>query len=314
MKIYLNLNDFPVYKKPAAVAIGNFDGVHVGHQHIFKIVSEISQKRHYPPVAVTFFPHPGKMTHPEKIFLIQTLNQRLDDIAALGIDDILVIPFDRNFANITALEFVRDILYEKIQSAHIVVGNNFRFGKNRSGNVAMLKELASPYNICVHLVSPVQLNREPVSSSSIRKCLFSSQIDKANQYLGKPYTIHGRVIKGQSRGRALGFPTANLLTENEILPPGVFISKSRFDGRTCTSLTNIGIRPTFEDEKKNKNDLHVETYLIGMEAPLYGKHMRLSLLKKIRDEKTFRSPLDLQVQIRKDLDYALAYLESSRPI
>jgi riboflavin kinase / FMN adenylyltransferase len=310
MEIYLNLNDLPRFKKPMAAAIGNFDGVHIGHQHILKLLLEISQQHDYLSLVITFFPHPGTLMHPDRMHLIQTLNQRLDEIAQFGIDKALVIPFDRNFAGISPSDFVENILHRTLHAGHIIVGSNFKFGKNRSGSVDTLKELSSPFNISIHMVSPVMLNQEPVSSSRIRRFLAAGRIEKANRYLGKPYRIQGRIVKGQSRGRTLGFPTANLLPENEILPEGVFISRSYFNGYAYHSLTNIGIRPTFQSEERKISRLNVETYLINNNSPLYGKLMTLELLKKIRDEKHFRNPLDLKIQIQKDLKNALLYFDT----
>lgn len=314
MEIYLNLNDLPSFEKPTAAAIGNFDGVHAGHQHIFKRLLDISQKHTVSSVAVTFFPHPGKMIHPQKIQLIQTLNQRLDDIASFQIDIAVVIPFDKDFAATAPSDFVENILHENLRAQHVIVGSNFKFGKNRSGDTDFLKKSASFFNICVHSVGPVKLNDEPVSSSAIRRYLHAGQIEKANLFLGKPYSIRGRVIKGHSRGRMLGFPTANLLPENEILPPGVFITRSRFNGKKHPSLTNIGTRPTFHPPHHGKNHLNVETYLTDIDSPLYGKHMTVEILKKIRNEKCFRNPEALRKQIRKDLQSARAYFEQASSV
>ncbi len=310
MKIYLNLNDFPVFEKPVAAAIGNFDGVHIGHQHLLRLLLDISKQHDYLSLVVTFYPHPGKLTHPGKIHLIQTLNQRLDEISHFQIDMALVIPFDRNFAEIPPQDFVKNILHHKLNAEHIIVGSNFKFGKNRSGNVDKLKELSSPFHICVHQVSPVKLNNEHVSSSAVRRCLYAGRIEKAHKYLGKPYAIRGRIIKGHSRGRTLGFPTANLFPENEILPKGVFLSQAQIDGSKYHSLTNIGTRPTFQSEVQEKERLNVETFLIDIDFPLYGKHMTLEILKKIRDEKRFRNPEDLKTQLQDDLKTALAYFNS----
>ncbi len=311
MKVFLNLNELPKYEKPVAAAIGNFDGVHIGHQHILKLLLEITQQGDYLSLVVTFFPHPGKLTHPDKIQLIQTLNQRLDEISKYQVDMALIIPFDRKFSEISPFDFVTGILHTKLRAEHVIVGSNFKFGKNRSGDVNTLKELCAFRNICVHLVSPVTLNHEHVSSSAVRRFLSAGRIDKANEYLGKPYAIRGRIIKGHSRGRTLGFPTANLFPENEILPKGVFISQSTLDGRRYRSLTNIGIRPTFQTDQDKDETVNVETYLIDVRSPLYGKNMTLELLRKIRDEKHFRNPEELKRRIRKDLDSALQYFNAA---
>ena len=252
---------------------------------------------------LTFSPHPEKILGRRWIKMIQTLDQRVAGFQELGIQTVLVTPFDRKFLNLTRREFVYKVLLNPIHAREVIVGENFRFGKGRSGDIRFLKQMGEHCGFIVHSIPPVIKGGRVVSSSRIRTLLEEGQMEKARNLIGRPYEIEGRVVKGSSRGKILGFPTANIETENEIAPLGVFITQTQTEGRTFCSLTNLGGRPTFAEDK-----LRIETFLLDFEGKLYGKKVRIRFLRKLRDEKKFASPLALAKQIRRDIEEAKTFL------
>lgn len=296
---FSELSDF---KKNTAVAIGNFDGVHLGHQRILEHLVRSAKKDHLISVVLTFSPHPGKFFNKDKFLLIQSPKEKLDLIARFQIEKTVVLPFDKIVSSLSPFQFVKNILINSLRSKLIVVGSNFRFGKGRKGDVKTLQKISQQHNISLHSIPQVTLNGEIVSSSRIRTLLLEGKIEKVNQFLGRPYQITGRVIQGYSRGKHIGFPTANLSPENEIMPQGVFITQSIIGEKTLPSVTNIGQCPTF-----NKKKTHIESYIINLESEIYGRKMGIQLLKKIRNEKKFDSPEMLKKQITKDIATAKKY-------
>jgi len=298
------LSEIPDLKNNTAVAIGNFDGVHLGHQKILDHLNSIAKKKHLDSVVLTFSPHPEAFFRRDRFFLIQPPEEKLNMISRFHVDLSVVIPFDKTFSTLSPTRFVEDILLDSLHSRFIVVGRNFKFGKNRKGDVKLLRKIAQQHNISLHSVPQVSLNGEIISSSKIRQLLRRGKIEKANRFLGHPYKITGKVIKGFSRGRHIGFPTANLSPDNDIIPSGVFITESLIGSKKFPSVTNIGHCPTF-----NKNKIDVESYIMDLEADLYGKKMGIFLLKKIRDEKKFDSPERLKQQIKKDISITKQYFK-----
>ncbi|MFQ6070854.1 MAG: riboflavin biosynthesis protein RibF, partial [Candidatus Aminicenantales bacterium] len=239
--------------------------------------------------------------------LIQTLDQRLESIESLGIKYAVIVPFNQNFATLSSLEFVQKILKETLKVESAVVGENFRFGKDREGDISQLIRFGKRFGFRVHEISSVEKNGRRVSSSLIRSMLEAGSIEEANQFLGRNYEIRGKVVKGMSRGKALGFPTANIKSENEIVPPGVFISEAIIDNKKYLSMTNVGHRPTFGPE-----ELHVESYLLNLKNDIYGKKISLSFIKKMREERKFTSVDQLATQLRKDLKMTKSYFKLQR--
>jgi riboflavin kinase/FMN adenylyltransferase len=302
MKIIRGLEEIPEFSKKSAVAIGNFDGVHLGHKRILETLVYEAKKNGLNSLILTFSPHPKKVVGKEPIEMIQSLDQRLTSMSLFHVQAALILRFDKKLANYTAQEFIQRLVLKPLKAEEIIVGENFCFGKNRQGCNETLQSLAKTNNFQVHIISPVTVEETTVSSSLIRNLLHKGRIEKANALLGRPYEIEGRVIKGQSRGKGLGFPTANIQPKNEILPEGVFLSNTVIDGKDYASLTNVGKCPTFEQEDKN-----VESYIINFKKDIYGKKINVHFLKKIRGEKKFSSAEALVSQMQKDLALAKEY-------
>jgi riboflavin kinase/FMN adenylyltransferase len=284
---------------PTAVAVGNFDGLHLGHLRILKTLTQEATARNLNSLVITFSPHPEKILGQEAIHMIQTLDQRLESLRLNGVDTALVIPFNDNFFRLTAEEFVRDILVGRLQAKLIVVGSDFRFGRQRQGNLEYLTQAGAELGFEVVVVPPVIMDGLIVSSSLIRGLLEKGQVEMANRYLGRPYEIAGRVIRGESRGQSLGIPTANIKTKNEILPAGVFITETQVKGSFFPSVTNIGNRPTFE-----ASDSSIETHLLNFQGDLYGLDIKIRFHQKIREEKKFSDPQELRRQVLQDIEKA----------
>ena len=295
MQILDRIPDSPLFSQRTSVAIGNFDGVHLGHQEILRTLLREASPKNRIPLVLTFSPHTQSIVGPNRIRLIQTLDQRTAAIQTFKIHTTLVLPFNRNLSSLSGEEFIRDIVFGKLQAAAVIVGDDFHFGKSRSADVSSLRSLGAKYGLEVHSVSAVTRNGQAVSSSLIRDLLYSGNVSTAAELLGRPYAVIGTVIKGKSRGKTLGFPTANIRTPNEILPPGVFITAIRIDSRDHQALTNIGQCPTF-----NQDGMHIESHLLDWREDLYGKRIDIRFIKKLRDEIRFAGPEKLMQQLEID--------------
>jgi len=307
MKIIRGFENLPAFSIQTVVALGNFDGVHTGHRSILNLVTGKARESGLISIVLTFSPHPEKVLGKKRVRLIQTLDQRLEEIRKFDLDVALVIPFDKEFSGLAAREFVQKILINLLRARIIVVGKNFRFGRDRVGGIRLLRQLASRYDIRVFSLPSVTKEGYTVSSSLIRTLLLQGKIEQADLLLGRSYQISGEVIRGQSRGKRIGFPTANIRTLNEIVPRGVFITKVDIDGKTWRALTNIGRRPTFEQK-----DMVIESFVFDFDKNLYGKNLTIQFIKKIREEMKFTTPKDLSDQIRKDIETAKNYFQQEK--
>ncbi len=296
MKVIRGLENYPSVSSHSIVAIGNFDGVHLGHQKILRCLEKKAKEYDLFSLVLTFFPHPGQVLVKDGIKMIQTLDQRIRGIKKFDIQAALIIPFDERFAQLSGQEFIRNIILKRLKAQAVIVGENFHFGKNREGDTGFLQHLASKYNFRICPVPSVIKDREAVSSSLIRSYLREGKVERASRLLGRSYEIEGTVIRGQSRGKALGFPTANIETENDIIPPGVFITQTRIGTQILSSMTNVGSQPTFDQQ-----GINIESYILNFEKNLYGKHIGIRFLKKIRNEIKFKTPDDLAMQLEKDM-------------
>lgn len=283
----------------SALAIGIFDGVHLGHQKIMKYLNQTAEKKKLTSAVLTFHPHPIDILKKSTIKMLQTIEQRIQEIKKFGIDTIWIIPFTKEFAGLSRDEFVRQIIVKKSKAEEIIVGENFYFGKNREGDINFLREAGRDYKFNVHSIASVKKDGETISSSRIRFDLEHGDLKHANLFLGRPYEITGQVIKGSSRGKELGFPTANILPENDIVPQGVYITSSFLDHDQYPSVTNIGVNPTF-----NRTGIQVETHLIDFKGDIYSRKITIRFLQKIRNEKKFDSSEALSLQIEKDIKMA----------
>jgi len=302
MQVLEGLSHFPSFSRPTAVAIGNFDGLHLGHQKILRFLVERAKKSRVHSLVLTFSPHPEKVLGQRSVAMIQTLSQRLAGIKEHGVQAVLVTAFDRTFSSLSSREFVQKVIVSACQAREVVVGENFRFGRNRAGDIKDLHRLGSRFGFVVHAIPAVRHDGQIVSSSFIRLLLAEGKIEKANVFLGRPYEIEGRVIKGAARGKSLGFPTTNILTANEIVPEGVFVTEAGIQGQTYPSVTNIGTRPTFGEDK-----LQIESFLFNFQGNVYRKKIRLHFLKKLRAERKFVSAPALINQIQRDISAAKDY-------
>ncbi len=258
-------------------------------------------------LVLTFSPHPEKVLGQQRVAMIQTLGQRLAGLRKLGVQAVLVAPFGQAFSRLSSREFFQDILISLLGAKEVIVGENFRFGLKRQGNIKAMRRLGREHGVIVHSFPQVKTKGRTVSSSLIRSFLFEGKVQEANALLGYPYEIEGKVIKGSSRGASLGLPTANIHTANEITPEGVFITAATLSRQTYPSVTNIGFRPTF-----GRDTFQVETFIFGFKRRIYGRRIRLGLLKKIRDEKKFSSPNALVRQVSKDVAVAQDFFKKSK--
>jgi len=307
MKVFYGLKASPSLSRKTIITIGNFDGVHLGHKKILQFLVRESQRYDLFSLVLTFSPHPDIILGKSKVKMIQTLNQRLKAIERFHVHGVLITPFNKEFFSLSSDEFIQRIVVSALKAEEVVIGKNFRFGKNREGNINTFRALGAQLNFRVHKIPKVIKKGRTVSSSLIRSLLQAGKIEEANILLGRPYEIEGRVIKGKDRGKALGFPTANIQTENEIIPRGVYVSQALIDSRTYPSLTNAGLRPTFGQE-----DMQIESYIIDFDKKLYGEEIAIRFIKKIRDEIKFKSPEALSRQIQKDLRQAKAHFKSNK--
>jgi len=302
MRVVRGLQAFRPPRRGTAVAIGNFDGVHPGHRHVLEELLRLARREGLSPVVLTFSPHPEKALRRTGIPLLQTREQKYGQIARLGLPYLLLVTLTPRLASLSAQEFVRSVLVRKMNVRAVVVGRGFRFGKDRRGTTADLRRLGRSLQILVRIVAPVTQAGRPVSSSLIRKALIRDDIELVRRLLGRPYEVWGRVVGGDKRGRRLGFPTANLRTQNELLPAGVFISSVLVQGRVYPALANVGTNPTFGDHPRR-----LEVYLLGYRGDLYGIKLGVKFLKRLRPERKFATRQALVAQMKRDLAAAQSY-------
>lgn len=290
----------------SVITIGNFDGVHLGHQKIIQTAISKAQTFRSVCLLYTFRPHPQIALRPDsKIQLLSSYDEKLKLIGEMGVDLILEEPFNPTFSKIGPYAFFQDILLKKLNSKAIIVGYDFAFGNERYGHLEMLQALCEEQKVDLTIVSPQKVEGEVVSSSKIRELLVSGALEKAHQFLGRPFSYHGIITRGDERGSKLGFRTANMRPEYPkiLLPFGVYATLTVLNGKKIPSVTNIGIRPTFVEGLNNSNPW-IETHLIGESTDLYGLSIEVQMIKKLRNEKKFNNLEDLKKQIEKDIQTA----------
>lgn len=304
MKIFHGTDNAGI-TRGTVLTLGVFDGLHLGHQRIMQTVVESARINQLVPTVITFDPHPRAVLHPENAPpLLQTLDQRLANFEVLGIEQAIVIRFDKEFAGTDAEVFLRDIVYERLQAREVFLGRGFAFGKNRGGNIELLREMSRRLGFFADEVPEVRLRRTRISSSKIRQLLSEGRVNLARRMLGRPYGVEGQIIHGFERGRTIGFPTANLHPHNRVIPKyGVYATATLIDGKWRRSITNVGIRPTFDDA----NNPSIESYVFDFDGDLYGDVLRVRFLHRIRDERKFSGIEELKAQIEKDTRPALEY-------
>jgi riboflavin kinase/FMN adenylyltransferase len=281
-------------RQGSAIAIGNFDGFHLGHVKILDTLKTIAREKNLESIVLTFTPNP-KIYFKRERHLINTYGQKKEILEAQGVDRVSIIDFLR-IVEMTNEEFLKDFLVDRFRMKHIVMGENFRFGKARKGDIGFLKTAAQRYGFQFTVVKPVMLDGIRISSTYIRQRLAEARIELANRMLGRRYFIEGVVAEGDKVGRQLGFPTINVDTQGALLPEGVFKTAVQIDDETYDSITYIGYRPTFMGKEKK-----VESHIFDFDRKIYGKTVRIYFERKLREEMKFTSEKGLIKQIRKDI-------------
>jgi riboflavin kinase / FMN adenylyltransferase len=303
MRIVRGLASAPPDAGPSAVALGTFDGVHLGHRAILGTALARARAVGVEAVACTFDPHPMEVLQPDRAPLpIMPLEERLQLIGDLGVDAVVVLPFTRELAAIEPEAFVKDVLLSRLHAREIVVGYNHRFGRGARGDARLLEELAGRLGFLAHVVPPMTVDGAAVSSTEIRAALQRGDVSAAARWLGRPYGIAGMVTSGAGRGRTLGFPTANIAPDRTLLVArGVYRGQVMVEGASHTAVVNVGVRPTF-----GETALAVEAHLLDFTGDLYGRTVRLDFLDRLRDEMRFGSVEDLKAQVARDIAAARA--------
>jgi len=304
MKIFHGTENANI-QKPNVLTLGVFDGLHLGHQRIMQTVVERANKVEAHATAITFDPHPRAVLHPESAPpLLQTLDQRLANFEVLGIEQAIVIPFDKEFASHPAEDFLYEIVHDRLHAKEVYLGKGFAFGKGRGGNIDLLRRMSAELGFFADEVPEVTLRGQRISSSKIRRLLAEGRTNLARRMLGRPYGVEGVIIRGNRRGHTIGFPTANLKPHNRVIPKfGVYATATLVDGAWRRSVTNIGVRPTFENDAEPS----IETFIFDFDGDLYGDVLRVRFLHRIRDERKFNGIEELKAQIQKDSARALNY-------
>lgn len=292
--------------RPSVVTVGVFDGVHLGHQTIMRIVKADAAEKNAGAVAITFDRLPVELINPAAgTRLITTLDQKLDLIAEMGMDLCVVMPLEQQLLDMPAERFVTNVLRDKLHAVQVVVGTNFGFGKGRTGNVSLLRQMGPEMGFEVVGVSPMKLDGALISSTVIRRLIAEGNIDRANVMLGHPFAIQGRVVPGDGIGQTLGFPTANIEPiERQVIPAkGVYAVTVKLDGASWIGAMNIGIRPTV-DGRENL----AEVYIVGFSGNIYGRELRVEFHHRLRDELRFRDVDALKRQIQADVEQIVEML------
>ena len=291
------------------VTVGNFDGLHVGHRAITDTVVARARANGGTAIFYTFNPHPVRVLRPDRApRLITTHEQKVELLEQAGIDALIVENFDTEFATTTAEKFIREILFGRIQPLEVYVGYDFHFGRDREGSMGLLTELGPKLGFSVTIIPEITIGGSDVNSTRIRKLLTESRVEEAGRMLGRTYSIRGRIVQGDQRGRTVGFPTANLDPENEILPAaGVYAGRFFFidegspeRGAELPAVMNVGTRPTFEGDGRT----HAEAHLIDFKGDVYGRHVEMSFLTRLREERRFPDVEALREQIASDVGAA----------
>ncbi len=294
----------PAGWRAPVVAVGNFDGLHRGHQKIVERVCRQAGERGLTPVVMTFDPHPARVIRPDKAPpLLMTKAQRLEALDRAGIAGVAVVRFTPDFSQWEPEAFVERVLVDWLRASEVWVGGNFLFGRNRSGNYTLLRTLGVRYGFRAEKIDPVRYKEFVVSSTRIRRLVSEGRVDEAGALLGHHYVVEGEVVAGDGRGRQIGFPTANLATPNELLPPhGVYATVAIVGGRFLPAITNVGVRPTFGGSAGPV----IETHVLEQTGDLYGAHLRLAFVLRLRDERAFSGVEALRTQIAADCEGARA--------
>jgi len=306
MRLFHGTNNAEI-ARPTVLTLGVFDGLHLGHQLIMKTVVERARAIDAVPTVITFEPHPRAVLHPESAPpLLQTFDQKIEALGVLGIEQTIIIHFDKNFSQIRAEDFLRETVVDRLHAKEVYLGRGFFFGHDREGNIDLLRRVSERLGFFADEVPEVRLRGRRIGSTRIRELLSQGRVNLARRMLGRPYGVEGPVIRGARRGVRLGFPTANIHPHNRVIPRGgVYVTATLIEGQWRRSVTNIGTRPTFDDGTETSVETHVMNWL----GDLYGDVVRVRFLHRLRDEKKFNSIDELKSQIASDVSCAEKFFE-----
>lgn len=308
MKIFHSINEFHSEKK-TILTLGTFDGVHIGHCSILSKLTKNTENGKYESTVLTFFPHPRMVLQGKSdLKLLNTIDEKIVLFEKIGIENLIIHPFDERFAQLSAEEFVKTILVDQLQIHKIIIGYDHRFGKNRTANIDDLTAFGLKYGFEVEQILAQEINEIAISSTKIRTALEEGEIHLANEFLGYSYFLSGTVVKGKQLGRTIGFPTANIeLGEDYKLVPknGVYIVQAEIEGDTIFGMMNIGFNPTVHGENKT-----IEVHFFDFDLDIYDQHIRVAILERIRSEKKFASLELLTKQLKEDQDFSKHYLQN----
>lgn len=282
------------------VTIGNFDGIHKGHIKLIKEAVKEAKTKNYKSVVFTFENHPMRYFRADSIKHIITNEEKVKIFKDLGVDIVFMIPFDEYMTKISATDFVKTILHEKLKCKMVIVGHDFTFARNKEGNASLLESLGKKYNMKVKVIEPIKIKGRRVSSSYIRNLINNGNVSEIKDFLGRNYFLEGEVIHARKIGRTIGFPTANLKAEDKLIIPknGIYAVKVYIKNKVYYGATNIGYNPTV-----NGKALSIETNIIDFDEEIYGEIIKVEFLDRIRDEKKFNSLDELKSQLRKDVNF-----------
>ena len=303
MKIYKSIDEYNE-SKSSVVTIGTFDGIHIGHQKIFNKVINVSKQSNLSSVVLTFFPHPRIILNKyNDIKMIDTLDEKIEHLEKIGIDNLIIHPFDKKFSLLSADQFIKEYLIEKLKLKHIIIGYDHRFGKGREASVSDLKEYSSEFNFIVDEIDAQEIEKIAISSTKIRNSINQGDLETTKKYLGRFFSLTGKVVKGDGLGKQIDYPTANILIEEDykIIPKdGVYYIRTTIDNKLYNGMMNIGHRPTIGNKAKS-----IEVNLFNFDRDIYDKVISVDVVVKIRDEKKFSSINALKAQLAKDEEHCL---------
>ncbi len=308
LNIFHSIEDF-TSKHKTIVTLGTFDGVHIGHRTIIERLIQSAAISDCESLVLTFFPHPRMVLQEHSdIKLLNTITEKADLLSEIGLDHLIIHPFDQKFSRLTAEEFVKEVLVDKLNIKKIIIGHDHRFGRNRTANIDDLIEFGALYDFDVEQISAQEIDEVSISSTKIRNALLEGNITLANSYLGYNYSLTGTVVQGKQLGRTINFPTANIKIEEDykLIPKnGVYIVKSSFENNLIYGMMNIGTNPTVGGTQQS-----IEINFFDLDADLYGQIMKISILKRIRSEEKFGSVALLKEQLAKDKQTSLDFIQS----
>jgi riboflavin kinase/FMN adenylyltransferase len=311
MVIFRGISQIKEKLRRPAVTIGNFDGVHLGHREIFRRVRSLARESGGVSVVITFVPHPLKVVSVhQEVRLITTSREKEALIEGSGIDYLLEIPFDKAFASVPAAEFVERVLVDAIGVERLVIGYDYAFGRGREGDVGLLKQLGARFGFTVEELTPISDGSTVYSSTAVRRMVSAGDVAGASQVLGRHFAVTGQVVHGHERGHGLGFPTANVETEKDLIPAaGVYAVKACLGDRLLDGACNIGANPTFGNDR-----LSIEVFLLDFDEDLYGREITLFFIERLRGEKRFATLQELKEAIAADVARCREILKDARPV